>query len=232
MNDRKLILFDIDGTLVTRISREASRKQRAFTQAVEIIYGVAGVNYMNHDIFGLTDRGILDLVLQENGVSPATIESGESAFIPELCRIYQDGLSDAPPEYMALPGVMTLLESLKDHTLGLATGNFEMIASHKLADAGIQKFFTFGGYGEDASDRGEIVAAAIERFSPGDTASGYLFGDTPHDITAGQKNSLRVGAVATGRFTRGKLQSLCLDGDVVFDDFSDTRTVLTFLGVL
>jgi phosphoglycolate phosphatase len=228
---KKRILFDIDGTLTYRINSNPSRKQMVFTRCVQSVYDLADINYMDYPIFGMTDRGILYFVLGKNGLRKDEISRCEAEFIRLLKSQYTAAIQDGKREYTALPGVKQLLDSVSDIPTGLATGNLEQIAFHKLADAGLDRYFSIGGFGEDAVDRVGIIKTAIQRLGASETDDVILFGDTPNDIVSGQKAGCRIGAVSTGRHSREELQKHCLAADTVFDSFESFRDVLEFIGI-
>jgi len=220
-------LFDIDGTIITKITRNPTSKQLAFTRAIEVSYGIADLNYMDYPIFGLTDPGILVLLLKHHGLDDTVIAAKEPEFARNLVDIHRSMARDREPQYGPLPGAADLLRVLRETgvRLGLATGNYEALARFKLEQAGLERFFEFGGYGEDGSDRAAIVAAAMERSGVRDLKSFVLVGDTPHDVTAGRRNGIRVKAVATGRFTVSDLVSVTGSATDVFSDLSDYQSV-------
>jgi phosphoglycolate phosphatase len=107
-----------------------------------------------------------------------------------------------------MEGVEELLDQLIDqgYLLGLVTGNVEAAAHIKLARAGLNRFFSFGGYGSDSPDRTELTRRSLERGgivagAPLDPGATVAVGDTPRDIEAGHGAGLRVIGVATGDYT-------------------------------
>ena len=94
--------------------------------------------------------------------------------------------------------------------LGLTTGNVEEAAHIKLARANLNRYFSFGGYGSDSSDRVELTKVALKRgeLVSGDTldlARCFSCGDTPRDVEAGHGAGIRVVGVATGEYTTEEL---------------------------
>jgi phosphoglycolate phosphatase-like HAD superfamily hydrolase len=114
--------------------------------------------------------------------------------------------------YRLMPGIEPLLDRLIDGglLLGLVTGNIEAAAHVKLSRAGLNRFFSFGGYGSDSADRTEVTRAALRR---AELVSGgtlepdacIAVGDTPRDVLAGHGAGLRVVGVATGKYSTGEL---------------------------
>ncbi|HWB68581.1 MAG TPA: HAD hydrolase-like protein, partial [Solirubrobacterales bacterium] len=120
--------------------------------------------------------------------------------------------------YRVMPGVEELLPKLVGEgvLLGLVTGNIEAAAHIKLARAGLNRFFAFGGYGSDSRDRTELTRRALERgrlVAGGslDPGSAIAAGDTPRDVEAGHGAGIRVVGVATGSYTVERLQAAGAD---------------------
>jgi phosphoglycolate phosphatase-like HAD superfamily hydrolase len=117
-----------------------------------------------------------------------------------------------------MPGVELLLDDLIDRgiLLGLTTGNVEAAAHIKLSRAGLNRFFSFGGYGSDSPERVELTRRALERAT---IVSGGLIhpdaclavGDTPLDISAGHAAGIRVVGVATGSYSVDELAAAAAD---------------------
>lgn len=195
----KLLLFDIDGTLLLT----GGAGKVAFEKVFEELFSVPGVW---RDIVpdGKTDPIIIDELIAKNlpgGITAAQYE--------QLCRKYEDYFEseiDHSPRFRLMPGVPDLLKALsdeKDLLLGVATGNFEKPARLKLKRGGLDGFFPFGGYGSDSRVRLELTAKAIERAQRHAGKSFarheiYVIGDTIHDIRAGHQLEARTIALATG----------------------------------
>jgi phosphoglycolate phosphatase-like HAD superfamily hydrolase len=113
--------------------------------------------------------------------------------------------------YVIYPGVHDLLSKLcaEGHLLGLTTGNIEAAAHIKLARGGLDHFFSFGGYGSDSPDRGELTRVAIRRAATllGEPPTqSYVVGDTPRDIEAAHEAGAVAVGVATGRYSVEELE--------------------------
>jgi phosphoglycolate phosphatase-like HAD superfamily hydrolase len=114
--------------------------------------------------------------------------------------------------YVVHPGVHELLADLcaSGQLLGLTTGNIEAAAHIKIARAGLNRYFTFGGYGSDSPHRGELTRTAIRRAT---TLLGeppeecYVVGDTPRDVEAAHYAGAIAVGVATGDYTVEQLRA-------------------------
>jgi phosphoglycolate phosphatase-like HAD superfamily hydrolase len=205
------ILFDIDGTLLVTGGAGAVAWQRAFRE----LYGV-DANIEEHTHAGMTDPEIAAIVFRE-----VIGREGNEAERAEAIAGYLSHLEDAVNEssgYRVMPGIEALLPRLVERgiLLGIVTGNIESAAHIKLARGNLSRFFAFGGYGSDSSDRTELTKKAIERGGavvgkPLDPASTIAAGDTPRDVIAGHGAGIRVVGVATGSYTVEQLREAGAD---------------------
>jgi len=223
----RLVLFDIDGTLLH--SHGAGR--RAMEAALLETFGTKGSPAYRYD--GKTDKQIVRDLMREEGFPDATI----NARMPHVLDTYVAGLQReiASPHTRveAITGVMPLLDALvhRSHCIvGLLTGNLEPGAQHKLTAAGIDfGRFALGAYGSDHEIRAELPAIAQQRAREvlGLAIEGsamVIVGDTPSDIACGRPIGARAIAVATGHYTVESLSEHA--PDAVFNDLGDTEAVL------
>ncbi|HEV7614615.1 MAG TPA: HAD family hydrolase [Solirubrobacterales bacterium] len=207
----KAVLFDIDGTLLVTGGAGAVAWQRAFRE----LYGV-DANIEEHTHAGMTDPEIAAIVFRE-----VIGREGSEAERAEAINAYLGKLEDAVNEssgYEVKPGIEQLLPRLAERgtLLGIVTGNIESAAQIKLARGGLNRFFAFGGYGSDSSDRTELTKRAVERGgevigSPLDLGATIAVGDTPRDVAAGHGAGIRVVGVATGVYTVEQLATAGAD---------------------
>lgn len=207
----RAVLFDIDGTLLVTGGAGGVAWQRAFDE----LYGVEA-NVAERTDAGMTDPEIAAIVFRATVGREGTPEERARAI-----GCYLKHLPDAIAEsdgYQVMTGIEELLDRLIDagHLLGLVTGNIEAAAHIKLSRAGLNRFFSFGGYGSDSSDRTEVTKTALRRgelVSGGTLADGACIavGDTPRDVGAGHGAGLRVVGVATGRYSVDQLRDAGAD---------------------
>ena len=224
----KLVLFDIDGTLL--LSDGAGR--RAIHRALIDIFGFTGPE--DHQFDGKTDPQIVRELMRHAGHGDAHID----AQMDRLIALYLDNLRVelTRPDKRAytLPGVPALLDALEqrdDVILGLLTGNVEPGARAKLAAVGIDfERFRVGAFGSDHEHRPELPAIARARAKGelGVDVTGeaiVVIGDTPADLTCGRSLGASAIGVATGRYSVAQL--LEHDPVAAFEDLSDTSAVLS-----
>jgi phosphoglycolate phosphatase len=206
--DRRVlaILFDIDGTLISSGGAGAVSWRMAF----EDLYGVAA------DIGKFSDAGMTD-----PEVARRTFEAviGHVPSTRELAAVMAKRLEHLPravaesPGYRVLDGVAELLPRLtsEGYLLGLTTGGVEASAHIKLQRGGLNHFFSFGGYGSDSADRGELTRTAVKRAEAilGTALAreqALVLGDTPLDIQAAHEANVTGVGVASGHFTVRQLR--------------------------
>jgi phosphoglycolate phosphatase len=224
----KLVLFDIDGTIL--LTSGAGR--RAIVAAIgEEVGDTGGLGRVRFD--GKTDPQIVTELFEAAGQPrPPTPDQVEA-----ICRRYVELLADELERPTArttlMPGVQPLLDQLDREdgvVLGLLTGNVAQGAALKLRSAGIDPSrFRVGAYGSDSAHRPDLPPIATRRAVQyfGREPSGdevVIVGDTPADIACGQCISARAVAVATGGYTVADLQA-CRP-HAVFENLSDTDRVL------
>jgi len=215
----KLVLFDIDGTLLSagRAARES------ILAALEAVYEWNG-GADGHDFSGKTDPQIVREIVAE--------KVGRAIFEERLARaleVYLEELSRrlSPELVVPKPGVSALLARLAQEpgvTLGLLTGNLERGARMKLAPPDFNRYFPFGAYGSDNADRYCLPALAIERAGrlTGRVFSGksiVIVGDSVHDVLCGRSLGVRAVAVATGPTTAERLAAT--NPNVLLESFAD-----------
>jgi len=202
----KLLLFDIDGTLV----HSGGQAKPVFAEAMVEVFGTAGA-IDAYDFSGKTDaRIVLDLAMSA-GVPEAAARAG----LPRVRDLYVDRFAGRfdPGRARILPGVSALLAGLagrQDVTLGLLTGNWFGGARIKLGALGLFDYFGFGSFADDGLDRRELPPVALARarrhtgreFAPREAV---IVGDSPLDVDCARAHGIPCLAVATGWTSREAL---------------------------
>ncbi|MCI0434898.1 MAG: HAD hydrolase-like protein [Gemmatimonadetes bacterium] len=228
---KRLILFDIDGTMLST----GGAAMRAFERAMVEVYGTAGP-IATHSFGGKTDPQIARELLQRAGFTDAEIDRGMAALWDQYLRGLRAELARNGHRTRLLPGVHSLIEALRARTtdvvIGLLTGNIEGGATLKLASAGMDGHFRIGAYGSDHERRDQLPDIAVRRAHRLTGVSFHgksivVVGDTPNDVTCGRALGVHAVAVATGSFTEAQLYEA--GADRVFRDLSDTDAALDAL---
>jgi phosphoglycolate phosphatase len=198
----KLVLFDIDGTLI----RTGGAGVKAFEETFAEVFSLPEATKTLH-FAGRTDVSLVRECFTQHRVSP-TQENFDRFFAAYPDRL-QRQLGTLPAQ--VLPGIEAFLNELhalnNRPVIGLLTGNIRRGAELKLRHLGLWERFETGAFADDHEDRNCIAAAAKKR---GESMIGcslqgeeiVVIGDTPHDITCGKSIGAKVLAVATGIHSR------------------------------
>jgi phosphoglycolate phosphatase len=212
MPDRyRIILFDIDGTLVSTGGAGAA----AWKVAFEELHGIPA------DIGQFTDAGMTD---PDVGIKTFEAVLHRTPTRHELAQLLQRRLEHMPEaiasseRYRVLPGVPERLRQLSryGHLLGLITGNIDGAAHIKLQRADLNRWFPFGAYAGAGMQRADIVREAVARAEaivgrdvPNEEI--LVVGDTPRDIEAAHAAECSAVAVATGHHDADALRAAGAD---------------------
>jgi phosphoglycolate phosphatase len=205
----RVLLFDIDGTLVATAGAGRLALERAFAELAQVANALEQVI-----LDGATDVAIVREALVRAGreANPALIDrllARYTALLPTYLA--------AAESYRLLDGVAEILEGLTraGRVFGLCTGNIVEGARHKLARGGIWRHFEggfLGGFGSDAEPREDIARMALQRAAAHlggalDPREALVIGDTPRDVRAAQMVGVPVLAVASGRHGVAELRA-------------------------
>lgn len=224
MSKHTLILWDIDGTLISSSGAGFRAMERAFEQQFGMKCDLSQIAWA-----GRTDTWITSEVLRhyDQPVTPENIHAYLLAYLTILPTELAHG-----PQGEVLPGVLEILETLHRHegvAQGLLTGNQKRGAESKLTHYNVWSYFKFGAFADDSSLRNDLGPHAQRRakelhgvdFAPERT---FIIGDTPHDIECGKVIGAQTVAVATGHYTEEELAAH--EPTVLFTDLSDTAAFL------
>ena len=236
MTDLRVILWDIDGTLLH------SRRHGAFKEymapAMVRVFGTAG-RLDEMVVSGMTDLQIVSEALRDEGFTAEQVRARAAELVP-LYLEELERLTGAEEVFYALPGAREALEVLEGeprYLNSLLTGNVEPAARLKLRLVGLDGFFRLpGAFGELSHDRRDLPAVARERISRHlgrDISPDQLvvIGDTPNDIACARHFGARAVAVATGR-SHTPADLLRHEPDAVLPDLADTELLLRTLATL
>lgn len=224
----KLVLFDIDGTLI--LSAGAGRRAvlRALLDSVGAPGPFEGVRFD-----GKTDPQIVRELLAAAGHHDPDSEQHIQTVCHQYIGLLERELVETSRQMRVLAGVAEMLDGIEarpDAVLGLLTGNIERGAHLKLTYAGLDPGrFLVGAFGSDAEARSALPAFATRRAA---AVMGYeprgeavvIIGDTPADMTCGESLGARAIGVATGSYTVAELVDA--GAFAAFDDLSDHTAVM------
>jgi phosphoglycolate phosphatase-like HAD superfamily hydrolase len=222
----KLVLWDIDGTLVDSVKLGLF----AFEDAFEHVTGTPPSETV--PFAGRTDLEIAHDLLERSGVEPS--ESLLERFVAELEQAMADRADELRERGRAYPGARESLVRLgrePEVVQSVLTGNMAANAAVKLGAFGLDTLvdLEIGAYGSDHRRRGRLVAVALQKYerkhaAPLTPRDVVVVGDTPLDVAAAHEGGARAVAVATGPFGADELAAA--GADAVLADLRDTDAVV------
>lgn len=226
-SNKTILLFDVDGTLVSTGGAARRAIERSFTQA----FGIEDAFRFPFD--GMTDRAIVRQALRLANL-PADDAAIES-FLAIYLSVLEEEVANAP-YYRLHHGMREAVDtalSRDGFAVGLGTGNVREGARLKLERVGIYDSFSFGGFGCDHEDRPLLIRRGAERGAeqlgvPLSECRVVIIGDTPKDIAAARAIGAESIGVGTGSF--GPAQLMACGATAAFRDFSDEQALATLLG--
>jgi phosphoglycolate phosphatase len=215
-------LFDIDDTLLRGGN---TVHEDAFDYAIKKVFDI-DVKTADYDWTGMVDDQIFVELLFKNGIENNIARNRIGDLNKLMGEYFLENHSKFVPTLM--PGVLDLLKLLteKRMRLGLLTGNIEVIAWTKLKDAGLDMYFDFGGFGDMAFVRSELVGIAAERggVNPRDIV---LLGDSPRDIKCAKDAGVRIIAVAAGKYK--PLDLVGMEPDLLVESMTEKDNIVSYL---
>lgn len=222
----KLLLFDIDGTLLSAGGAGTRSLNRAFEKVLKIKNA-----FVNFEMAGKTD-----ILIIKEGLRLWNIEPSMS-LINEIIENYLEFLSieiNNNSKHLK-PGVIDFIQLIMEefsYPMGLLTGNVERGARIKLEPFGLNSVFTFGAFGNDHEDRNYLLPIAIDRYRSKfekkiDFHQCIVIGDTPRDVACAKPYGARVIAVATGPYSKSDLEKT--QADVVVENLLEVHKLLPLL---
>jgi phosphoglycolate phosphatase-like HAD superfamily hydrolase len=227
-----ILLFDVDGTLVTTAGAGRRAMERAFAARFGRPHALRDVV-----LHGMTDRAIVRAGLA--AVGAPVVGSAAEATIDDVLTAYVELLADEVARADGLrlqPGITAALDAAAGCPgvgIGLGTGNIREGARLKLERVGIFDRFAFGGFGCDHEDRAELLRLGVARgaralgVAQGDCRV-VVVGDTPRDVAAARAIGAECLAVATSRFDAEGLRRA--GATYAFEDLAAAGALAALLG--
>lgn len=228
LSEAHVILFDIDGTLVSS-QRSERDEQRRYVDAIREVTG--RIPLVNPSRFaGMVDPQICRILLAEAGIS----EREREIYLPQVLSRMTVDYAKFPRQLVLNHGVKELLELLihsTTHVLGVLTGNISSIAKEKLTVAGIRHYFKEGFYADNYDDRDRLVEDAVgtcvTKYSLANTRNTIIVGDTPLDVKAANAAHATSIGIASGVYSMTVLSQA--GATRTFQDLTPTNDLLSSL---
>lgn len=227
---RRLLLFDIDGTLVLT----GGAGKRSMDRAFDEVFGVPEA-FAEVSMAGRTDRWLVETALARHGVTatPARLEAFRARYLALLDAAIGDAGNGRRGVMPGVPEMLAALQARADVHLALLTGNYAEGARIKLEHFGLWHYFAWGAFGDEHADRDALARAAVagaaaRGIALAEPAHAIVIGDTPFDIACARAAGARVVAVATGHHGLDELRAH--DPDLAIDDLRDVDAILDFVG--
>ena len=226
---RRLLLFDIDGTLVLT----GGAGKRSMDRAFEDVFGVPEA-FAEVSMAGRTDRWLVETALERHGVTatPERLAAFRARYLALLEAAIGEPGCGRRGVMPGVPEVLTRLRARDDAHLALLTGNYAEGARIKLEHFGLWDHFAWGAFGDDHAERDALARAAVAEASArgialADPAHAIVIGDTPFDIACARAAGARVVAVATGHHPLDELRTH--QPDLALDDLRDIDALVAFI---
>ena len=221
----RLVLFDIDGTLIDSGGAGVRALNFALQDLFTIENGFEGIS-----MAGKTDTQIIREGLKKHSLPADEImDAAISAYLRYLSREIQNDRKHVKPGIYEL---LSELQNLSNSATGLLTGNIERGARIKLEPFGLNEYFSSGAFGSDDEDRNNLLPIAVKRFEQLyrrkiEISKCIIVGDTPRDVECAHIHGAICVGVATGPYTYDDL--LAAGAEHVVENLTDPNVVLRFL---
>lgn len=220
----KLIVFDLDQTIVDIFRFHNETTKKTFKQVFGVKAGMDEVDYV-----GKT----LKRVLMELAVLKGIKKNERERQIPKIIKRYSKNFILILPKNMKkflLPGAYSLIKKLsrdKNNFLIILTGDAEIITKTVLRKAGILKNFHFLITGEHAKSRIKLIKMALKKAHKEAKQKRFdkviVIGDSTHDVKAGKAIGALTITVLTGHDSKSKLKKE--GADYIFKNLTDKKII-------
>jgi len=221
----RLILFDIDGTLIDSGGAGVRSLNLAMKELFSLDNAFQGISMAGKTDAQIIREGLMKYDLFLDGGVKAVIDS----YLKCLKREIQNDRKHVKP---GIYEVLDELKDIRDTGLGLLTGNLEAGARIKLEPFMLNQYFPTGAFGSDDEDRNKLLPIAVRRFEKLfqkkiEIDSCIIVGDTPRDVECAHTYGAICFAVATGPYSYDDLAEA--GADYIVHDLSEDKTLLNFL---
>jgi phosphoglycolate phosphatase len=225
-----VVLFDIDGTLVSSSAAEVDERRRYLITIRDVVGKEPSV--VPSRFAGMVDPQICRILLTETGLDEESVKQLLPKVLMRMGEVYRDmekssKLNDGVKE------LLQILRQSRNHAVGVLTGNLSAVAKEKLRAMDIDSYFAEGFYADNYFDRKNLiedaVGACVGKYRLSDRKDVIIVGDTPRDVSAANAAKATSIGVASGVFSLGQLSEA--DATWVFPDLKPSKKLLNALGL-
>jgi phosphoglycolate phosphatase len=225
-----VVLFDIDGTLISRSAAEADERQRY----LKTIRGVVGMEptVLPSRFAGMVDPQICKILLAETGLDDEKVEYFLPKALKRMGEVYRD-MEKRPILNEGVEELLHILTKSQNHILGVLTGNLSAVATEKLRATGIDSYFAEHFYADRYFNRNclieDAVRTCVANYKLSDRKNVMIVGDTPRDVSAANAANAASIGIASGIFSLEQLSQA--KATWVFSDLKPSKELLRALGL-
>ncbi len=209
----KLVLFDVDGTLL----RSEFAHRKVYHNMFREVYGI---DARIEEIYssGKTTQLIVEEILEKHGLGRKIAKQK----INEAILHMANGIKSK--KIIILPGVKQVLQELsknKNIKLGVVSGSAKKITEATLKKSKLLHYFKIRSFGDNLENRKQIIENAKRKVK---TREVVLIGDSIYDVKVAKEMHAKIIAVSTGpETTYAQLKKL--KPDFVFKNMSNYKLV-------
>ncbi len=225
-----VVLFDIDGTLVSSSTGEVDEGRRYLATIRDVVGREPSV--VPSRFAGMVDPQICRILLTETGLDEAHVD----VFLPKVLRrmaeVYRE-MEKSPRLNEGVEALLRILSGSQNHVVGVLTGNISEVAKEKLRITRIDSYFTEGFYADNYFDRNNLIEDAaktcVEKYRLPKRSNVIIIGDTPKDVSGANAAGATSIGIASGVFSLEQLSHA--NATWLFHDLRPSRELLNALGL-
>jgi phosphoglycolate phosphatase len=225
-----IVLFDIDGTLISSSAAEEDERRR-YLKTIHDLVGMEPTVVPSR-FAGMVDPQICKILPAETGLNDEKVEYFLPKVLKRMGEVYRD-MEKRPLLNEGVEELLRILAKSQDHIVGVLTGNLSAVATEKLRVTGIDSYFTEHFYADNHFDRNRLIEDAVRtcvaNYKLADRKNVTIVGDTPRDMSAANAAQATSIGIASVIFTLEQLSQA--KATWVFSDLKPSKELLRALGL-